>query len=60
MTYLGRHVTRQKRLLASSCLSVRPSVRPFASNISARRIRVFVKRYIGHFYENLSGHSKFG
>ena len=49
----------KKRLLASSHLSVRPSVRPPAWNNSAPTKRIFIKFDIWIFFENLSPKFKF-
>ena len=57
-------VSNEKRVVASSCLSVRPSVRPsgrLSAYISAAATeRIFVKFDTGDFYENLFRLSKFG
>ena len=49
----------EKRLLASSCLSVRSSVRPFAWNNSAPTGWIFMKFDIWGFFESLSRYFKF-
>jgi hypothetical protein len=47
-------VTRAKRFLPSSCLSVRPSLHLSARISTASTGRNFMKFYIGNYYENLS------
>ena len=60
-TSLFRHVRKiaKKRLLASSCPSVRPSVCLSAWNNSAPTGRILIEFYVCVFFENLSRKFKF-
>jgi hypothetical protein len=58
--FYARLQNRAKRLLASSCLSVRLSVRlSVCIEIPAPNTDIFIKFYISIFFENLSRKFKF-